>query len=120
MALTREQCINWINALRSGEYKQGKDDLYSQLTDRYCCLGVLAKINNLPTDFSLLTFEDHHTINLCLSSEEFTTAGELPRMGIEIPNNPCMSLSALNDAGGYSFSDIADLLESQYLPHLTD
>lgn len=40
---------DWINALRSGEYKQGKSCLYSQRNDSYCCLGVAEKIcgNNL-------------------------------------------------------------------------
>lgn len=120
MALTRTQCIEWIAALRSGEYKQGKDVLYNQSTDCYCCLGVLAKINNLSTKIALLTFDTHHTINLCLNPGRFTMVGDLAEMGIEIPNDSYMSLSTLNDKGGYSFSDIANLLESQYLPHLTD
>jgi hypothetical protein len=32
----------WINALRSGEYKQGKH--YLREEDRFCCLGVLCDI----------------------------------------------------------------------------
>lgn len=30
----------WIDALRSGEYKQGKSTLYDQITNSFCCLGV--------------------------------------------------------------------------------
>lgn len=36
----------WIEALRSGEYKQGSG-VYCKIVDgepRYCCLGVLAKV----------------------------------------------------------------------------
>lgn len=33
----------WVEALRSGEYKQGKMNLRSK-NDEYCCLGVLCDI----------------------------------------------------------------------------
>lgn len=43
---TKQKKINlvkkWIVALRSGEYKQGRDTLV--IGDRYCCLGVLCDI----------------------------------------------------------------------------
>lgn len=32
----------WVDALRSGEYKQGKSVLCSE--DKYCCLGVLCEL----------------------------------------------------------------------------
>ena len=34
----------WIAALRSGDYKQGTEALYSPEMDAYCCLGVLAEL----------------------------------------------------------------------------
>lgn len=36
----------WLKALRSGEYKRGKEFLYQVCGDehRFCCLGVLAHI----------------------------------------------------------------------------
>lgn len=34
--------VKWIEALRSGKYKQGKDALRSRNT--YCCLGVLCEV----------------------------------------------------------------------------
>ena len=30
----------WIAALRSGEFKQGIGQVYEDMTDRYCCIGV--------------------------------------------------------------------------------
>ena len=30
----------WVAALRSGKYKQGKGQLYDNLDEKYCCLGV--------------------------------------------------------------------------------
>jgi hypothetical protein len=37
----------WIAALRSGEYKQGKEMLYNHDTKEYCCLGVAGIICGL-------------------------------------------------------------------------
>jgi len=36
----------WVKALRSGRYEQGHNSLVSKDGKRYCCLGVLCKINN--------------------------------------------------------------------------
>jgi len=37
----------WVKALRSGEYKQGFSSFEKE--GRFCCLGVLCKIMNEPT-----------------------------------------------------------------------
>lgn len=34
----------WLDALRSGEYKQAKDTLHNLDTGGFCCLGVAAKV----------------------------------------------------------------------------
>jgi hypothetical protein len=34
----------WIAALRSGEYKQGRHELYDNVNKTYCCLGVACMI----------------------------------------------------------------------------
>lgn len=33
----------WVDALRSGKYKQGTDYLYNPDDESFCCLGVYAK-----------------------------------------------------------------------------
>lgn len=41
----------WIRALKSGEYDQGRDLLLSRdgtESDKYCCLGVLGRVMNVP------------------------------------------------------------------------
>ena len=43
-----EKVENWLAALRSGKYKQGKIMLYDRNNDTYCCLGILCRTNNLP------------------------------------------------------------------------
>lgn len=40
MRMSQEIKTKWIEALRSGEYKQGKDILKNE-NGAYCCLGVL-------------------------------------------------------------------------------
>jgi hypothetical protein len=35
----------WIAALRSGDYKQGKCQLYEPLSHSFCCLGVLCDLH---------------------------------------------------------------------------
>ena len=34
----------WVEALRSGTYKQGKANLYEPKTCSYCCIGVAGKL----------------------------------------------------------------------------
>lgn len=36
----------WVKALRSGKYKQGGGQLYNELDNSYCCLGVACFIVN--------------------------------------------------------------------------
>jgi hypothetical protein len=38
----------WMDALRSGGYKQTKSVLYNPQEDAYCCLGVLCRVADLP------------------------------------------------------------------------
>lgn len=42
--LKHEVKEKWLKALRSGEYKQGRNTLYNPDTDQYCCLGVLCEL----------------------------------------------------------------------------
>lgn len=41
--MTQEDKNKWIEALKSGEYRQGTDGLH--IEDSYCCLGVLCDIS---------------------------------------------------------------------------
>jgi len=42
MKMNPEVKEKWVKALRSGEYKQGRE--YLRKDDKYCCLGVLCDI----------------------------------------------------------------------------
>ena len=43
----------WVEALRSGEYKQGVGCLYDSRHDKYCCLGVACKVYEKETGDNL-------------------------------------------------------------------
>lgn len=43
MAMNPEVKAEWVKALRSGEYKQGKNALRND-KDEHCCLGVLCEL----------------------------------------------------------------------------
>jgi hypothetical protein len=44
MRMPQELKTKWIEALESGEYKQGKGTLCSAPDGAYCCLGVLERV----------------------------------------------------------------------------
>jgi hypothetical protein len=50
MIMKKDIAIKWIDALRSGKYKQGKSELHNSDTNEYCCLGVLNEICELKSD----------------------------------------------------------------------
>lgn len=57
MKFTKEIKAKWLEALKSGKYKQGFSELYTETDNSYCCIGVLAKITpglsceyDLPSD----------------------------------------------------------------------
>ena len=45
--LTGEQKAEWIEALRSGDYEQGVEELYDG--NGFCCLGVLRELTGVKT-----------------------------------------------------------------------
>ena len=110
MKLNKELMTRWIEALESGDYLQG----HNQLMDRdaegqyvYCCLGVLQqiepKIKGAVADDEIVTFLDQDSV--------------LEVMGCDIEQT---TLAELNDglptAGvpGQSFKQIAQHLREKY------
>lgn len=110
----------WIEALRSGEYKQGVTELKRRRDGEllYCCLGVLCEL--IGTEFredpdldGFYRFEvDGTQYSSSLAPDQcrliglYGALGERPYAG--------SSLAALNDAH-VSFAEIADIIE--HSPH---
>ena len=119
MALTKKQkavVSKWVEALRSGDYKQGKEWLHQKNDkgqDRYCCLGVLcdlavkAKIIPPPTeDDKVFSYrkEDAHLPPIVKKWVGLKTASGDFHVG--------SSLVDLNDNGS-RFTTIAKLIEEK-------
>lgn len=123
--LTEQEAMEWVAALRSGKYKQGKDYLCRRANNVglvYCCLGVKCDLENpngwIEHDYnSVLKFKDERL--LCPYEEEhpILRVGLLPISGTDGSNvyGYC-SLASLNDSG-FTFNQIADLIE-RFWPYI--
>ena len=99
----------WIEALRSGEYKQGHNAL--RTGSGYCCLGVACEVyrrEHLNGPHWFCHYFDHRDDELPKRVQHWLGLSS-PRG--EHPKGP--SLITLNDRRRLSFSEIADYIESE-------
>lgn len=118
--VSREELREWIDALESGDFKQGRERLYKPKENSFCCLGIKAK-----QERNLILHEDGSYRFKCGDKigSNFSLEGHLrvPRLG-ELPflvdcfyeTNPCHSLASMNDRGWSSFKKIAWVLKKLY------
>lgn len=108
----------WVEALRSGEYTQGRHTLKTP-EDTYCCLGVLCEIAKEDgvgywDDFGNFVVDesDFSSGTLPVGVAEWAgTGGNLdPRVEY---GGGSYCLSSLNDSVELPFDRIADLVEEQ-------
>lgn len=114
-----------VAALRSGEYKQARGAL--RVNDRYCCLGVLCDVYRKETGIE--EWVKIPTQHMAGTAYQFLDiVGVLP---VEVmkwlgwsETNPTVShpilgskhtLAHLNDGHKLSFSEIADVIEQNFL-----
>jgi hypothetical protein len=90
----------WIEALLSGNFKQGRDNLCNIDTNKYCCLGVYAEINKL----------FHPTSRNGLKIAKDCFLGDIYLSDSEIDRKTQSILAGLND-DGKSFEAIATYIE---------
>lgn len=91
----------WIEALRSGKYKQDKYQL--QTSKGFCCLGVACDL-----------FSPKHKRNKGILVG-FIPDSLAPHWLVNIAKDPHLFLSWKNDVGGFSFDEIADCLQAVYV-----
>ena len=91
----------WLEALRSGEYKQGVKQLHNSIYNTYCCLGVLGHICGY-TNEKLAT-------NSVLWGGDYENVPKIVQ-GAWWDNEVVNILTQMNDAG-QSFLDIANWIE---------
>lgn len=150
---TREELLTeWVAALRSGKYQQGREYLHNRETNTYCCLGVVCDIltqhgilstkdsestgyqDGTYSRINVTTFVGVDNANDQLLPQDACRAlglveiqvdeledghasyerfDEDPEFLTEVVGSP--SLSSLNDTYGFTFIQIADLIEDQLL-----
>jgi len=101
----------WVAALRSAEYKQGKDRL--RMGDKFCCLGVACDISGLGKWVKGMIYKS--SMGYAKSSLPGDVADwlginrgdDLVHIGIGFKRN---TLAYLNDSG-VDFNRIADIIE---------
>lgn len=90
----------WIDALRSGKYKQGYNNLYS--AGRYCALGVLGKCLNFPIEK-----EGGTALNHFIKEEKLRNSLIQPVKNRTFETQ----IMYMNDQYKKTFEEIADWLE---------
>jgi hypothetical protein len=105
----------WVQALKSGKYRQGKGSLKNKLNE-YCCLGVLCDLHSKETS---IKWNGDVYLDKCiqLPSEVMEWAGidnMVGRSGMvdsDINLRP-IYLTDLNDSGR-TFKEIAEIIEEK-------
>lgn len=103
----------WVDALRSGEYKQGPDVLKNDTENCFCCLGVLtdiyAKENGKTWDDIR---ENHGDEDLPREVREWSG---IPQGNPHIRMNGFLQvISEWNDSENKTFVELADAIEEQF------
>lgn len=99
----RANIKKWVEALESGEYKQGSNALCSIQDEipHYCCLGVANEVCNLNANpASLYLWIEDSAIGL------ISPAGDLVQA-----YHTHHSLACMNDSGQFSFKEIATYIK---------
>lgn len=116
--MKKEVADLWIEALRSGKYRQGIGNL--NYKNQFCCLGVLCEVAianglnvevELPENTSMMKYDGAKTI---LPSTVQQWAGMRTDGGRRDLENKIPSLWELNDNLGYTFNAIANVIESEW------
>lgn len=108
----------WVDALRSGKYKQGKERLKRRgELPKYCCLGVLC---DLAVQDGVCEWKDEYDDDLgvacCTPTDESTSTIPVEvqywsGLKARYPELNGVPMAVLNDSRGLTFDDIADLIE---------
>lgn len=112
----------WLEALRSGEYVQGKNALKTK-EGKYCCLGVLCDLHRKTTKKAGCNWG----VNNSGEGVYFKNTGALPKEVMDwagftehsadgdlVLNGKGTNLASLNDGKGYGFKRIAQVIEKHF------
>lgn len=99
----------WLEALRSGRYKQGTGVL-RRVKEEYCCLGVLCDVVS-PVGWDREMLNSHYYYSY---DSEYETTDLPPALKtlVCITEDDAAHLISMNDSKGYTFDQIADWIEA--------
>jgi hypothetical protein len=108
----------WVEALRSGKYRQGQGQLKTS-TGEYCCLGVACEVSGLGTwsdsrEYAVGSWGSRSTLPLPVMEWYGFESGD-PRVNW-YDGRP--AVSRLNDNAGATFDQIAYAIEKEFLSPL--
>lgn len=112
--MNSELKAKWVAALRSGQYRQGKEALYAD--GAYCCLGVLCRIAGATMKPTTLLVEDEDgeqrrvNAKVFFNEYNYTEEEELNELlrYFDITGSVEIILIDMNDQEEKDFSEIAD------------
>lgn len=117
--MDKELVKKWVAALRSGEYKQGKNQLVKLSVasePEFCCLGVLAAVACGSRDiFKVRTYADSECI---VANPVLRGVANLGKLSPDQDGDLVQLSSTLmymNDSQNKSFPEIADYIEKELL-----
>lgn len=120
----------WINALRSGKYAQGKS--YLRLGDEFCCLGVACDLqkpilgewydDGTGGEYTIagpafLPKQAQELYRIATEGGDYSDAVSFDYSFTTFDYSFTTSLATLNDAG-YTFAEIADIIERELVEAL--
>jgi hypothetical protein len=106
--MNKQIAKNWVEALRSGQYEQGKHQL--QVGNKFCCLGVLCKIAQKAK--IKVNLNKNKLLGTSLMHQSRVKQWAEIKQDIGVISNSLVLVS-LNDNGN-SFSEIADIIEKEW------
>jgi len=107
---SKKNIRKWVDALRSGEYKQTTGSLHD--ADGYCCLGVACKVF-IPAE--KLKKDEDGCIHGFMPLDQNYAPRWLTFINKDFDRLTEAELTALNDECEFSFDEIADLLQAVYI-----
>lgn len=120
--IDRDLVVAWVDALRSGEYRQRKNYLAGPDWEgklAYCCLGVACEVA-ISTGYAIKKVADEDGYVEYDDEREYVPADLRTPLGLQdseggIEGSEFGSLANMNDNLSYSFADIANVIERYIL-----
>ena len=114
--LPKEFATRWLEALRSGDYKQAEGLLYDKKEGGYCCLGVACHMEYGSNYYLKNSFGSYAAVIAKDENDPGSIKFDLKKIpkelkGDVLDNELVYQLTKMNDNEGFYFKDIADWIE---------